>query len=131
MSKTWTNEKLLQMLLIIIKRHYSGTPDFEYVAGQLGVTKDAARVKFNLMKREFAIPGAEGLQTPPSSPGKKRKAKGMKMEDKEAESEESGEEKPIKRPRSVRGAAVKAIGKLENIEEDEFLTAATEYELEE
>jgi len=81
------------MLLIIIKRHLTGTPDYDYVAPQLGITKDVARIKFNLLKREFSIPDSEdkGLVTPPGSPVKGRKRKmgaGGKDED-------GGEEKRV------------------------------------
>jgi hypothetical protein len=53
------------------------TPDYEFIAAQLGVTVIAARIKFNVMRREFAAemkqhPG--GIPTPPSSPSRKRKA---------------------------------------------------------
>lgn len=121
MSKPWTNEKINQMLLIIIKRHYSGSPDFEYVAAQLGVTKDAARIKFNSLRRGFAIPEGNGLRTPPSSPVKKRKVKEMKAKGSDDGEEEVGFGVTGKRTKSVRAAAEKANGMLkEQFEEGAF-----------
>lgn len=111
------------MLLIIVKRHCQGTPDFEYVAAQIGVTKDAARIKFNNMRREMSIPDGNGLATPPSSPPRKRKAKERPVvdsakEEGEAEEEERTEGK-AKRAKSHRNAAVEASAKVkEKFEED-------------
>jgi hypothetical protein len=122
MSKTWTDEKITRMLLIIIKRHYSGTPDFEYVAAQLGVTKDAVRIRFNAMRREVSIPDiAEGLATPPSSPPRKRKAKDLQAADLIKE-EDDGGERIVKREKTGRKAAVKANGKLTEIFEESEIT---------
>ena len=89
------------MLLIIIKRHLTGTPDYDYVASQLGITKDAARIKFNLLKREFSIADVEdkGLVTPPGSPVKGRKRK-MGTEGKE---DDGGEKRVVKRERKDAG----------------------------
>ena len=118
MSKTWTDEKITRMLLIIIKRHHSGTPDFEYVAAQLSVTKDAARIKYNAMRREVSIPdAAEGLATPPSSPPRKRKVKDTQAADL-IKGEDDGGERIVKREKIVRKAAVKASGKLTEIFEE-------------
>jgi hypothetical protein len=118
MSKTWTDEKITRMLLIIIKRHYSGTPDFEYVAAQLGVTKDAVRIRFNAMRREVSIPDiADGLATPPSSPPRKRKVKGVQAADL-LKGENDGGERIVKREKIDRKAAIKAGGKLTEIFEE-------------
>ena len=89
------------MLLIIIKRHLTGTPDYDYVASQLGITKDAARIKFNLLKREFSIADVEdkGLVTPPGSPVKGRKRK-MGAGGKE---DDGGEKRVVKRERKDAG----------------------------
>lgn len=98
----------------------------------MGVSADAVRVKFNILRRAFASRSVEenhGMQTPPSSPGGKRKAKVVRKQDMEVEGCEDGPVKGAKRVKSVRGAAIKANRKLkEPTEEDGLVTGEVEKE---
>lgn len=82
-TQKWTPDRINQLLLLVIKRHYSGTPDYDYLAAQLGVTRKAVRLKFQNLRRTEAAEGA--ALHPQASPGK-RKAKSQKQREIKSES---------------------------------------------
>jgi len=132
MSQKWTPERINQLLLLVIRRHYTGTPDYKYLAEQLGVTKNAVKIKFDVLRRqvettpEISLPPtpnsslkrkAKQLQeTPVKYNGKKVKIEGDIGIKVEAEDEESGSdcERVVvkKRARTGRAAAAEAREKI-------------------
>lgn len=86
-TQKWTPDRINQLLLLVIKRHYSGTPDYDYLAAQLGVTREAVRLKFQNLRRTEAAEGA--ALHPQASPGK-RKAKSQKQREIKSESTMDG-----------------------------------------
>ena len=101
MPQAWTPERVNHLLLLVIDRHLKETPDYEFIAAQLGITVIAARIKFNVMRREFAAEMKQstgGIPTPPSSPSRKRKASCKT----ESESESQGDHWDVKKETSAR-----------------------------
>jgi len=54
MPANWTDEKVIHLLLLVIKNHVKDASDHDLLATHLGVTRDAARIKYNL-KRDFEV----------------------------------------------------------------------------
>ena len=51
----WTPERVNKLLLLIIQRHVTGTPDYHYLAAELGCTYDAVRLRWGFIRRELGI----------------------------------------------------------------------------
>lgn len=79
----WTAERINDMLLLIINHHITGTPDYDWVASQMGVSRDVIRVKFNLLRREGSGSNIGTKVSAPSSPSKspKKRKSGVKSEE--------------------------------------------------
>jgi hypothetical protein len=76
MSKQWTTERVNKLLHLVIQKHVTGTPDYNYLAAELGCTYDAVRQKWGAIRRELnTTSGNGGNPTPPATP-QKRKPKG-------------------------------------------------------
>lgn len=76
MPTTWTAERINQLLLLIIKKHIQGTPDYQFLGAQLGVTAEAARLQFGSLRRNFTLPQPGTVQPlEPKSKPRKRKSK--------------------------------------------------------
>jgi len=76
MPTTWTPERINQLLLLVIKVHYQGTPDYKFIAAQLGVTAEAARLQFSSLRRNFTLPQSGTVQPAEPKPRTaKRKSK--------------------------------------------------------
>lgn len=133
----WTPERVNKLLLLIIQRHVTGTPDYHYLAAELGCTYDAVRCRWGSIRRELGI--APNGATPPVSLHKKKlnpkddvkretvtvdrklnvvihdptpppTPKKRKVEHVKVESEM--EEMVHKKAKTVRGAAMKATNKI-------------------
>ena len=117
MSNAWTAERVNQLLLLVIKRHFTGTPDYKYLAEHLGSTPDAVRVKFNTLRRDVGGNNVTivGIPTPPSSPPKKRKAKEIKEESEENGEAEDRSVGSVKRGKHGRHEAMKAGDRIQEI----------------
>jgi hypothetical protein len=76
----WTAERTIKFLLLIIQRQVT-TPDYNYLAAELGSTYESVRYRWGIIRREFGIPVKGGIP-PVSLQKKKPKATDdVKMED--------------------------------------------------
>jgi DNA-binding transcriptional MocR family regulator len=114
--QVWTNEKVIQLLLLVIKNHVKVVPDYDFLAGHLGVSREAARQKYNNLKREFDVSDTPGANptTPPTTPPKRKAANIAKSKTvmKESGSESDSDFGDRKRVRISRAAASKANAKI-------------------
>jgi len=129
-----TNEKVrvIQLLLLVIKNHVKDVPDYDFLAGHLGVGRDAVWQKYNNLKREFDVSDIRGANptTPPTTPRKRKAATIAKGETvmKESESESDSDLGDRKRVKKSRAAASKANAKIkeEYQKMEEFLKVEQE-----
>ena len=70
MSKQWTTERVNKLLHLVIQRHVTGTPDYNYLAAELGCTYDAVRQKWAIIRRELV--GNNDNPTPRATPQKRK-----------------------------------------------------------
>ena len=103
--------------MLVIKNHVKAVPDYDLLAGHLGVSREAARQKYNNLKREFDVSDIRGANptTPPTTPPRKRKAATIAKSEtvmKESESESDSDLGDSKRVMSSRAAASKANAKI-------------------
>jgi hypothetical protein len=70
MSKQWTTERVNKLLHLVIQKHVTGTPDYKYLAAELGCTYEAVRQKWAIIRRELV--GNNGNPTPPTTPQKRK-----------------------------------------------------------
>jgi hypothetical protein len=84
MSKQWTTERVNKLLHLIIQKHVTGTPDYNYLAAELGCTYQAVRQKWAIIRRELDTISTtnNGNPTPPATPQKRKanRTQGVKGE---------------------------------------------------
>jgi len=127
--QVWTNEKVIQLLLLVIKNHVKVVPDYDFLAGHLGVSRGAARQKYNNLKNDFDVSEIPAAPSP-TTPRKRKPATIAKGETvmKESESESDSDLGDRKRVKKSRAAASKANAKIkeEYQKMEEFLKVEQE-----
>lgn len=101
MSFNWNAEQVNKLLsLIIFTQHPKGTPDYDFLAEQLGATRESVRQKFNKLRREFDAKEhtAVGAKEPIPKKRTKKEAK------EEFDEDEIEDKKPAKKSRLGKGA---------------------------
>ena len=75
MPTSWTPERNVQLLLLIIKFQGNGSPNFNFIGAQLGVTASAASQQFGILRKNFALPQSGPVQQVQPKPRAKRNSK--------------------------------------------------------
>ena len=73
MSKQWTTERVNKLLHLVIQKHVTGTPDYNYLAAELGCTYEAVRKRWAMIRRD--LDKNNGNPTPPTTPQKRKPKK--------------------------------------------------------
>jgi hypothetical protein len=80
MATSWTTEKIIQLLLLVVDEKVQGPPNYERMGQFFGVSRDAVKQKYNNLKKDFHATVIQtaaiqtGNPTPPPTPSRKRKA---------------------------------------------------------
>jgi hypothetical protein len=132
MATSWTTDKIIQLLLLVIDEKVQGTPNYERMGQFFGVSRDAVKQKYNILKRDFHATAIQaGNPTPPTTPSRKRKAtlatNVMEVKNhvkSEVVVEPEGKSEGVKRARVSRAAAGKAKERIkeESEEMENFIT---------
>ena len=77
---TWTPERNNELLLLVIRKHFSGTPDYDWIAEQMGGTRESVRQQFGILKRGCRTGESKGKERRSESP-KKRKIVAVEKEE--------------------------------------------------
>jgi len=75
MRNSWTAERNVQLLLLIIKFQGQGSPDYNFIGAQLGVTASAASQQFGILRKNFALPQSGPVEEVQPKPRAKRNSK--------------------------------------------------------
>jgi len=102
MSSKWTPEQINRLLSLVIFTQYplGKAPDYDFLAAQLGFTRNAVRQKFQGLKREFATSNQ-------AAPGAKEPI-ARKRSKEERDGEEKAKEEGDDKRRRVRKGMVKS-----------------------
>jgi hypothetical protein len=130
MATSWTTDKIIQLLLLVVDEKVQGPPNYERMGQFFGVSRDAVKQKYNIQK-DFHANVTAAIQTrnpaPPPTPSRKRKATNVTEVELDVSSkvvESDGKSERVKRARVSRVAAGKAKQRIkeESEEMENFVT---------